>query len=171
MIKTSRLMIRRVCADDWKAIQNIWKDAARSGFAQFDKPNELDDLSVSRRIKRWASFAGSIEHLFFAVCLKDSIIGYVALNRRQEGYEISYCFHSDYHRKGYAKESLSAILETMKTQGTARIEAGTALKNTPSVNLLLSLGFKQIGTEGRSFYQDAEGEDIVFEGGIYELFL
>lgn len=51
MIKTKRLSIRRVRADDWKAIQGIWADAAKSTFSQFDKPNSLDNLSVSRRIK------------------------------------------------------------------------------------------------------------------------
>jgi len=31
------------------------------------------------------------------------------------------------------------------------------------------LGFQLIGTEDVSFYQDAQGNDIVFEGGIFEL--
>lgn len=104
------------------------------------------------------------------MCLQDSVIGYIALNQRQESYEIGYCFHSDYHGNGYAKESISALLE-MIAQGVSRIVAGTALKNIPSVKLLLSLGFKQVGTEEQSFYQDAEGKAIVFEGGIYELLL
>ena len=57
MIKTKRLSIRQVHADDWKAIQAIWADAAKSIYAQYDKPNDLDDQSVSRRIAKWASFA------------------------------------------------------------------------------------------------------------------
>ena len=171
MIITRRLSIRRVGVNDWKAIQRIWSDAAKSIYAQFDKPNETDDWSVSRRIEKWASFASSNEHLFFAVCLQDSVIGYIALNQRQESYEIGYCFHSDYHGKGYATESISAVLEMMNAQGVSRIEAGTALENIPSVNLLLSLGFNQAGTENVSFYQDAKGNAIVFEGGIYELLL
>ena len=34
MIKTKRLSIRRVRADDWEAIQSIWKDAAKSIYSQ-----------------------------------------------------------------------------------------------------------------------------------------
>ena len=39
----------------------------------------------------------------------------------------------------------------------------------PSVSLLHALGFRQTGTEAVSFYQDADGNDIVFDGGIFEL--
>lgn len=171
MIKTDRLSIRRVQTNDWKDIQAIWADAADSVYAQYDKPNDLDDRSVSRRIARWASFANSDEHIFLAVCLQDAVIGYVAFNKRENGYEIGYCFHSNYHGKGYARESISTILDVMKDKGAVKITAGTALNNSPSVRLLASLGFKQTGTEKVSFYKDAEGNDITFEGGTYELLL
>ena len=171
MIKTDRLSIRRVQADDWKEIQAIWADAADSAYAQYDKPNDLDDQSVFRRIAKWASFADNDEHIFLAVCLQDTVIGYVAFNKREKGYEIGYCFHSNYHGKGYARESISTIFDVMKDKGAVNITAGTALNNTPSVRLLASLGFKQTGTEEVSFYKDAEGNDITFEGGTYVLLL
>ena len=103
--------------------------------------------------------------------MQDVVIGYVAFNKRENGYEIGYCFHSNYHGKGYARESISSILDVMKDKGAVTIAAGTALNNTPSVRLLASLGFRQTGTEIVSFYKDAEGNDITFEGGNYELLL
>ena len=171
MIETKRLSIRRVVAGDWRAIQAIWIDAAQSVYAQYDRPNDLDDLSVRRRMEEWASCMDSEEHRFYAVCLRNAVIGYAVFHQRENGYELGYCFHSAYHGKGYAKESISAILKEMKERGVARISAGTALKNTPSVRLLMSLGFRQIGTETVSFYKDDQGNDIPFEGGIYELIL
>ena len=168
-ISTERLTIRRVRAGDWKAIQGIWADQSRSVYAQYDRPSDLEDASVERRIAKWASFANGNEHIFFAVCLKESPIGYVSLNRRENGYEMGYCFHSGHHGHGYARESISALLDLMKTQGVSRITAGTALGNTPSVRLLLFLGFTQTGTEKVSFYRDANGDPIVFDGGLYEL--
>ena len=33
----------------------------------------------------------------------------------------------------------------------------------------MSLGFKLIGKEKVSFYKDAAGNDIVFDGGIFEM--
>ena len=47
MIKTKRLLLRRVKKEDWKAIQRIWKDEAVSPYAQYDNIKELDDLSVA----------------------------------------------------------------------------------------------------------------------------
>ncbi|MBQ3577677.1 MAG: GNAT family N-acetyltransferase [Firmicutes bacterium] len=172
MIRTDRLLIRRVCTEDWKAVREIWADASRSVYARYDRPNDLDDRSVFRRIERWASFKDSDEHRFFAVCLQGSVIGYAALNKREnEYYELGYCFHSAYHGKGYAKESISAIIDAVKDEGAAGITAGTALNNTPSVRLLTSLGFKQTGTETVSFYKDDKGDPMTFEGGIFELIL
>ena len=41
--------------------------------------------------------------------------------------------------------------------------------NLPSVKLLKSLGFELVDTEKVSFYKDDEGNDIIFDGGIFEL--
>ena len=97
------------------------------------------------------------------------MIGYSSFNRRENGYELGYCFHSACHGKGYAKESHLALLDYMRELGIKRLTAGTAINNTPSVALLKSLGFELIETEKVSFYKDAAGRDIVFDGGVFEL--
>ena len=168
MIETERLSIRRVRADDWRAIRDIWADANASPFAKYDRPNDTSD-AAAERVARWGDCAAGDDHIFLAVCLGERVIGFAALNRRDEGYELGYCFHSAFHRRGYAKESISAILCEMKKKGTRLVTAGTALENTPSVALLRSLGFRMTGTEDVSFYKDSQGRDIVFEGGIFEL--
>lgn len=153
-----------------ESIKRIWDDQKRSVYAHFDKPNDTDPDTVRTRIEKWASCADSIEHMFFAVCLDRTLIGYVAFNRRESGYETGYCFHSEYHGKGYAKESMIALIRAVRNrQPDLIITAGTAIENTPSVKLLQSLGFHQIGTETVSFYKDSDGKPIYFEGGIFEL--
>ena len=67
MIKTERLSIRRVCAEDWKAIQAIWVEVSKTMYAQYDTPKDVSDASVKPRIEKWASFACSTEHIFFDV--------------------------------------------------------------------------------------------------------
>ena len=170
MIYTKNLTIRRVAASDWKAIQSIWVEVSKTEYSQYDNPKNVPDDAVAGRIAKWASTASGTEHMFFAVCLDGNLIGYVAFNSRENGYETGYCFHSDYHGKGYAKESLLALIYAIHNiRPGAVITAGTAIENIPSIRLLLSLGFHQTGTEKVSFYKDSEGKPIYFDGGIFEL--
>lgn len=127
-LKTERLTIRRVIEEDWKGLQRIWKDFSTSEYAQYDIPHVTADEDVRARVRRWAKFNKSIEHMFFAICIDNTIIGYVAFNRREDSHEIGYCFLSDYHGMGYAKESHIALFDYLRTLGITRFTAGTALR-------------------------------------------
>lgn len=170
-MQTKRLTVRHIEADDWRSIKEIWVDFNASPLSQYDTPHNIEDENVCARISRWAAANSGTEHMFFAICLNDIVMGYITFNIRESGYEIGYCFHSAYHGKGYAKESLMALFDHMRELGITRLTAGTAMKNTPSVALLKSLGFTLTGTEKVSFYKDADGNPIVFDGGIFELIL
>lgn len=167
-ILTKRLTIRRIIAADWPSIQEIWQRVNATEVAQYDSPHPTDDETVRTKIAKWVNVGQGMEHIFFAICLRERVIGYIAFNIRSQGYEIGYCFHPDFHGKGYAKESLAALLDYMHGLGTKRFLVGTAMKNIPSVALLKSLEFQQIGVENVSFYKDQMGKDIWFQGGIFE---
>lgn len=169
LLKTERLTIRHITAEDWESIKELWMDFNASPFSRYDIPHSTEAGDVRARIAKWAAVNGGKEHMFFAVCLNETVIGYSAFHRRGDGYELGYCFHSAYHGKGYAKESHTALVEYFGAMGITKFTAGTALKNIPSVSLLKSLGFVLIGTEDVSFYKDTQGNDIVFKGGIFEL--
>lgn len=170
MLITDRLTIRPIEAADWPAVRSIWAELAPLPMAQYDKPHNTDPDAVQARVARWADFTQrGTEHMFFAVCLNGVMIGYFAFNARENGHEIGYSFRPACHGKGYAKEALSVLLKHLKGRGFTCFSAGTALNNTPSVRLLEGMGFRLKGTEKVSFYQDADGRDIVFEGGLFEL--
>ena len=169
-ITTDRLLIRPIQTEDWRAVRDIWVDFSASPFAQYDRPHHTDPGDVRTRIARWAEVtAEGMEHMFFVICVQGEVIGYTAFHICENGHEIGYCFHSSHHRKGYAKEAHLALLAHLRRMGITRFSAGTALDNTPSVKLLTSLGFHLAGTEKVSFYKDEQGQDIVFDGGIFEL--
>lgn len=167
LLKTERLTIRHIVADDWKSIKDIWVDFKSSEYTQYDTPHITENANVQARIAKWAAANSGTEHMFFAICLDEIVIGYIAFNIRENGYEIGYCFHSAYHGKGYAKESMLALFDYLRTLGITNFSAGIAINNTPSVKLLTSLGFKLVEQEKVSFYKDADGNDIVFDGGIF----
>ena len=170
MITTERLTIRPIIAEDWPAVRDIWAALSPLPMAQYDKPFDTTPGHVQARIARWAEFtAAGTEHMFFAVCLQEELIGYFAFNQREQGHEVGYSFHPLHHGKGYAKEALAALLTHLRGMGFTRFSAGTALNNIPSMKLLTGLRFRLVGTEQVSFYKDAEGKDIFFDGGILEL--
>ena len=109
ILKTERLTIRPIVADDWKSIQQIWMDFNKSDFAQYDTPHITDDQDVRTRISKWADANNGTEHLFFAICLDDTVIGYSAFNIRENGYEVGYCFHSAYHG-GFVQEFFAFLM-------------------------------------------------------------
>lgn len=168
IFRTERLTIRRIQEEDWQSVLDIWIAVGKTPWAAFDTPKDTAGEAVRQRIARWASCAVSREHMFFAACLHDIIIGYVSLNVREEGYELGYCFHPAYYGHGYGRESVGAVLGQLKDYGVKRVEAGTALQNLPSVRLLETLGFSLSGTEQVSFFRDAEGSPVFFEGGRFE---
>ena len=170
-IKTERLLIRKVVANDWISIKRIWDDFRESEYAKYDVPHKSDADEIKLQVSRWENANKGDKHLFFAVCLENEVIGYIDFHDIGNGYESGYCFHSNYHGKGYAKESYQALIKLFSDRDIKRLTAGTALKNIPSVRLLNSLGFKQVGTEKVSFYQDEKGNDIYFDGGIFELII
>ncbi|MBQ8132846.1 MAG: GNAT family N-acetyltransferase [Clostridia bacterium] len=165
-IYTQRLKIRNLQITDWKALKAIWRDNSLSKYAQYDVPHSEDDDDIKTLTEK---FSRTNDFYVVMLAATDTVIGCVDLHNTGDGYDIGYCFISQFHRNGYAKESCNALIEFYCKNGVRRFTAGSALKNIPSVSLLLSLGFRQTGTESISFYQDENGNDIVFEGGIYEL--
>ena len=41
-IKTERLLIRKVAANDWEGIKRIWDDFQASEYAKYDVPHKSD---------------------------------------------------------------------------------------------------------------------------------
>ena len=169
-MKTERLNIRLIVETDWQSIQKIWIDFSNSEYVYYDTRKDTDSEAVKARIARWAALArNGCDHIFYTVCLDNEVIGYISLNIRDHGYELGYGFLNKYHGYGYAKESIAAVLSAIKRPGIEKIVAGTALKNVPSVNLLKSLHFELVGTEKLAFHKDKFGNEIWFDGGIFEL--
>ena len=69
ILKTERLTIRHIVADDWKSIKEIWVDCNASAPSQYDIPHNTDDEDVQRRITKWAAANSGTEHMFLLFAL------------------------------------------------------------------------------------------------------
>lgn len=156
--QTDRLQIRSLRESDWPEVQKIWIDFGRTPYAVYDAPLPTDD-DGARALTRQFADSG----LFFAVCLSGRIIGYVGFHMADGTYDVGYCFHTAYQGRGYAYESVKALLDRIaENYPGAGFTAGTALENIPSCNLLKKLGFTCISTETVSF----DGK-FSFQGGKF----
>lgn len=123
-IKTERLLIRKVVADDWTSIKRIWDDFRVSEYAKYDIPHGSDEDEIRLQVSKWENANKGEKHMFFAACLKDEVIGYIDFHDTGNGYDSGYCFYSDYHGKGYAKESYRALIIFLQNMGVKRLVAG-----------------------------------------------
>lgn len=162
-LRTRRLLIRELIPDDWKCMQKIAADFQKSEYAAYDMPLPIEDAEIAALTRQFAQ-----TRMFYTVLLDDAMIGYICFHNDNGIYDLGFCFHSDYHGRGYAFESCRAVLDCMAHgQGIKTFTAGTALCNIPSRKLLEKLGFTLYKTEWLCFQKDADGNDITFEGGIF----
>jgi RimJ/RimL family protein N-acetyltransferase len=115
--------------------------------ARFEGPWPTSEDEV-KGIAGW--FAGGDDYL--AVCIKDTgtLIGLVAIGRRQESeqpiHNLGYVFHPGYAGQGYATESCRAAMGYLFDQLAAEgILTGTHPDNQQSVALLKRLGLHEVG--------------------------
>lgn len=163
VLNTERLHIRSLQETDWPALLAIWRNFSRSPYAVYDAPLPTGAAGAQALAKQFAASG-----LFFAVCRAQQLIGYVGFRAEGQTYDVGYCFHSAWHGRGYARESVQALMQFLMQRGpVAAFTAGTALDNAPSRRLLESLGFVLQGTQQLSFHQDASGRAISFVGGVF----
>jgi RimJ/RimL family protein N-acetyltransferase len=72
--------------------------------------------------------------------------------------EIGYTIFAAYRGHGYAKEAARALVEWAFEQGQREVFASVAPDNAPSLAVLRSLGFLQVGTQ----LDDVDGPELVF---------
>lgn len=123
-------------------------------------PNQTED---TQRFLAAAQAAATSEprcsfHLAVVLQKEDFLIGGVGLesrNRRNDDYELGYCFAPEVWGTGYAREAISGIVDFGFESLTARrLHARIHPENSASMRLLEGLGFQQEGVLERDYQID-----------------
>jgi RimJ/RimL family protein N-acetyltransferase len=72
--------------------------------------------------------------------------------------EIAYTVFTQYRGQGYAKEAAGALVDWAFAQGEPRVFASVSPDNAPSLAVVRSLGFIQVGTQ----QDEVDGLELVF---------
>ena len=137
VVRTSRLAFRKAQIADVQALSVIWADADVRRY--LGGPISADEAIRRARSRVEAGELGAVRLLD-----DERIIGCINVeDRRNRELEISYLFSVDAWGCGYATESISAVVDELRSnfEGYEMI-AKTQAANLPSMRLLERIGFR-----------------------------
>lgn len=145
-LKTDRLILRNVAAKD----ADIMFDYRNNEVcARYQRGQTKDYGGICTLVeKRKADTLCVTSPCFVAVALRntDEMIGEIVVMPEDGTISLGYTFSYKHHRKGYAFEALSALIETLHAQYPDwDFISFTEPENEPSMALLRKLGYKDMG--------------------------
>lgn len=167
-IKTDRLVLRWITADDVDAFYTIYSDPE---VMRYWSTPPLPDRDAARKLITELQEGFKRRELLkwgIALAADDTLIGSVTIfhpdftHRRAE---IGYALGRAYWSKGYMQETLKAVLDYAFTVlNFHRIEADVDPRNDASVRTLERLGFQREGYLRERWHVNGEIQDAFFYG-------
>lgn len=145
-LKTKRLILRNAAHKD-AAVMFDYRNhpvCARYQRGQTKDPAGIDKLVAEHQLDT----LGTDKNCLIAVADKDSddLIGEIIVMPNEDCFSLGYTFHYAHHRRGYAFEALSALIELLHSRYPDwEFISFTDPENVPSQKLLLKLGYRDMG--------------------------
>lgn len=145
-LETERLILRQVREVD----ASIMFDYRNHELCSRHQRGQKKDLpGIKALIKRYQSTQLTADkNCFIAVALKDSdeMVGEIVVMPNDGCFSLGYTFSYNHHRKGYAFEALSVLIQTLHARFPhMEFISFVEPENTPSINLLKKLGYTDYG--------------------------
>lgn len=155
-IETDRLILRNVAAKD---IDIMYDYRNNEICARYQRGQTKDYDGIVALVERRKNDVMSVDAPFMvAVALKgnDEMVGEIVVMPNDGTISLGYTFSYKHHRKGYAFESLTALIDMLHKQYPEwDFISFTEPENEPSIALLKKLGYKDMGyipsMESRAF--------------------
>ncbi|MEB2281398.1 GNAT family N-acetyltransferase [Lysinibacillus xylanilyticus] len=168
-IYTKRLYLRKMKMCDTHRLFKIWSDPEVTKFMNIT--NFTHEEQANDMIKLFDELAEERKAIRFTIIEKESneIIGSCGFNAFDEvnaSAEIGYDLAKAYWGKGYAPESISALIDyAFTTLNINRIEAKIEPGNVNSIKVVEKLNFTFEGT----FQEKEESKESFYDINIYSL--
>lgn len=154
-INTPRLTITEVKESDKDVYYNLYTDKELNELWGYDYTNDLGNNPSPQDFFDLQNALKETEGEYaFAVRLQGQMIGELVLyNPTENSVEIGFRFFKEYHGKGYAVESATALIDYAKNSLGAKTVKGRCFKqNAPSKALFLRLGFEEISQNDTHYF-------------------
>ena len=145
-METDRLILRNVAAKDAEIICDYRNNEI---CARYQRGQTKDYDGIVALVERRKDDVVSVESTFMvAVAFKetDEMVGEIVVMPNDGTISLGYTFSYKHHRKGYAFEALSALINMLHEQYPEwDFISFTEPENKPSMALLKKLGYKDMG--------------------------
>ena len=145
-IETARLILRNVAAKD---ADNMYDYRNNEICARYQRGQTKDYNGIVALVERRKNDVVSVDAPFMvAVALKDTdeMVGEIVVMPKDGTISLGYTFSYKHHRKGYAFEALTALINMLHKQYPKwDFISFTEPENEPSMALLKKLGYKDMG--------------------------
>lgn len=146
IIETERLHLRNLQEKDAKIMYDYRNNDI---CARFQRGQTKDYDGIAQLVDRRKNDVVSVDAPFMvAVALKetDEMIGEIVVMPNDGTISLGYTFSYKHHRKGYAYEALSSLINMLHARYPEwDFISFTEKENIPSRNLLKKLGYKDMG--------------------------
>lgn len=146
LLETQRLILRNLAPADAETMYDYHNNAL---CARYQRGQTKDRAGIAELIARRKEDAVSTQAPFMlAVALKetDEMVGEIVVMPNQGAISLGYTFSYRHHRKGYAFEALSALMDMLHDRYPAwEFICFTDPENLPSMALLRKLGYEPLG--------------------------
>ena len=172
-IRTERLILRRPVLADAEAAYERRRLPEVARYQDWEMPYERE--RAERSTAAAAAMDGPVDGQWWSITVVDAstpeqILGDLAVAISSGGRtgEIGFTFHPDHWGRGYASESVGALVDRLITPGVRRFTATIAPENLASIRVVERLGFDYEGRiVGSWFHGDepsAEATDDLYFG-------
>lgn len=145
-METARLILRNVAAKD---VEIIYDYRNNEVCARYQRGQTKDYDGIVALVEHRKDDVVSVESPFMvAVAFKetDEMVGEIVVMPNDGTISLGYTFSYKHHRKGYAFEALSALINMLHEQYPEwDFISFTEPENKPSMALLKKLGYKDMG--------------------------
>ncbi len=145
-IETERLLLRNVEPKDADIIYDYRNDEI---CARYQRGQTKDYEGIVALVERRKDDVISVDAPFFvAVAMKDTdeMVGEIVVMPEEGAISLGYTFSYKHHRKGYAFEALTALINMLHGRYPEwDFISFTEPENEPSMALLKKLGYKDMG--------------------------
>lgn len=146
LIKTDRLLLRNVAAKDAEVMFDYRNNEI---CARYQRGQVKDLDGIAALVAHHKEDAVSVDATFLvAVALKgtDEMVGEIVVMPNDGTISLGYTFSYRHHRKGYAFEALTALIDLLHARYPQwDFICFTEAENHPSMALLKKLGYKDMG--------------------------